>query len=259
MNIELHNLQESLGSHSIYQHLTSLPAIRQFMEGHVFAVWDFMSLLKSLQRQVTCVEVPWRPSIYPAELVRLINEIVVAEESDRDQRGEVTSHFQMYLQAMEEVGANVGPIRFYLETFDEKYIPTEVAEFVSFNLQLAQSDRLHEIAAAFFYGREKLIPDLFTPMIKVLRKHGVEAPSLLYYLERHIELDGEDHGPMGKRFLEILCDNDPAKWQEALMVAKHSLQLRHKLWNSLESKICQKSSVSLGDSFTLSLQSSHLP
>jgi hypothetical protein len=100
-----------LANHQIYTSLQAVEDIRIFMEHHVFAVWDFMSLLKSLQRQLTCVEVPWLPKGSP-RVRRFINEIVLGEESD-DVNGTL-AHFELYRAAMTAAGANTGPIDAFL-------------------------------------------------------------------------------------------------------------------------------------------------
>lgn len=84
----------------MYERLQTLPDLRCFMEHHVFAVWDFMSLLKVLQRELTCTAVPWVPTAN-APARRLVNEIVLEEESDLDSEGRPTSHFELYVRAME--------------------------------------------------------------------------------------------------------------------------------------------------------------
>ena len=76
---QLSSLRSQLLNHPIYGLLSDLGNLRQFMEFHVFAVWDFMSLLKSLQQQLGGCRVPWLPQENP-ESIRLINEISLAEE-----------------------------------------------------------------------------------------------------------------------------------------------------------------------------------
>src|SRR5258706_12052917 len=96
--------RKSVTGHPIYGALKNHDAIVTFMEHHVFAVWDFMSLLKSLQRNLTCVELPWVPT-GPTGSRRLINDIVLVEESDLLGGGFI-SHFELYLNGMDEAGAD---------------------------------------------------------------------------------------------------------------------------------------------------------
>lgn len=202
------------------------------MEHHVFAVWDFMSLLKGLQRALSCVDVPWKPVPHiPKELTRFINEIVLGEESDIDIEGNTCDHFSLYLRAMSEVGADVSKIEAFLNSGDFSIIPTGAKEFVSFNIQLAESGEIHKIASAFFYGREKLIPEMFDKILQGLKQHNQECPSLIYYLERHIQLDGDEHSHLAQKCLEILCQDDEKKWQEAYEIGAQSLDLRCQLWD----------------------------
>ena len=234
---ELQELHQRLVEHPLYQDLNSLSNVQTFMESHVFAVWDFMSLLKALQRKITCVEVPWRPSHYPSDLVRFINQIVVGEESDLDQNGEAISHFALYLRAMDEVGADTGPVLKFIRELAPTDLPSEVREFVSFNLDLARTGKTHEIAAVFFYGREKLIPEMFTSMTTALEKSQSQYPALFYYLERHIEVDGDEHGPLAAKCLDLLCGDDPVKRREAHLAGKRALELRVQLWDKIRSRL----------------------
>src|ERR1700753_1243012 len=104
----IENLQQRLESSRprlietpLYNSLRDLDSLRRFTEQHVFAVWDFMSLLKALQQKLTCINVPWVP-VGSAATRYLINEIVTGEESDVDEKGERASHFELYLRAMEQ-------------------------------------------------------------------------------------------------------------------------------------------------------------
>jgi hypothetical protein len=232
MKNQIELLQNNLSHHPVYKTFNQVENIRTFMEHHVFAVWDFMSLLKSLQRHITCVELPWRPSGYPAEMVRLINQIVVGEESDLDQFGKPCSHFDLYLKAMEEVGADTTKIKMFMETLDFDLIPDGAREFVRFNLETATSGSVLDVAASFFYGREKLIPDMFEAMVETLEKENVAAPTLVYYLKRHIEVDGGEHGPLAERCLDVLAENAEKK-EMAYKMGVKALQMRNLLWNNV--------------------------
>ncbi len=254
---DLINLHEKLKTHPLYQDIKTHQHLKIFMESHVFAVWDFMSLLKRLQKEITCVEVPWKPSVYPKSMVRLINEIVLGEESDLDQYGEATDHFSLYLRSMSELGASAHRLNNFLgdnnSDFDSalvKWCTPAEKDFVSFNIALATSGKIHEVAAAFFFGREKLIPDMFTSILSDLsinldQNNQNTFPSLRFYLQRHIEIDGGEHSHLAEQCLASLCENDEMKWIEAKDAGVKSLQLRIALWDEVKLKINSEMTLNL--------------
>src|SRR5437764_10328907 len=99
------SFRAALLDHPIYTNIGSVADLRCFMEDHVFAVWDFMSLLKRLQQDMTCISVPWFPADN-AKAARLINDIVIGEETDVDPDGSYVSHLALYLRAMQDIGAS---------------------------------------------------------------------------------------------------------------------------------------------------------
>lgn len=236
--------------HSIYQQMTSPERIRVFMKHHVFAVWDFMSLLKKLQQTLTCVSVPWLPNQH-SEYARFINEIVLGEETDRDQKGNYSSHFELYVGAMEEVQADTQPIEQFLQMIQlgndpimslmQNNIPSTVTQFVKNSLTIALHGNPHEVAASFFFGREDLIPDMFSVLLKELESNETSESTLQYYLQRHIELDGDEHGPLAEKLLSFLCEGNPTKQKEAEETAIHSLESRILLWDGVLQEIEEKS------------------
>ena len=225
--------QAQLTQHPVYNTFNNLESIRHFMSYHVFAVWDFMSLLKSLQIQMTCVSLPWKPSPYPAEMVRLINQIVLGEESDLDPNGVAVSHFDLYLKGMEEIGADTSLIRRFLETNDLSLIPEGAREFVESNLRTALNGHVVEVASSFFFGREKLIPEMFQVIVDTLKKEKIHAPTFIYYLERHIEVDSGEHGPLALRALSYLINGDERLEDMAMVSGLKSLEMRSFLWDKV--------------------------
>jgi pyrroloquinoline quinone (PQQ) biosynthesis protein C len=213
------------------------------METHVWAVWDFMVLLKSLQRELTCVDQIWTPKGNPVAR-RLINEIVMGEESDVDAEGRVNSHFEMYLEAMDEAGADTAPIRSFikalnsgkkpLEALDASQAPEGAKSFVRNTLTVVERGNLAEIAAVFTFGREDLIPDMFVEMVKNLKNHFPDRlAKFTYYLERHIEIDGDEHGHLAEQMVMEICSEDENSWDLAASAAKQALQARYNFWTSV--------------------------
>jgi hypothetical protein len=235
--------RQQLTTHPLYSALRSPNAIRLFMEEHVFAVWDFMSLLKGLQRGLTCVELPWKPTTNRITR-RFINEIVLGEESDLDQDGEANSHFEMYINAMQQVGANTEIILHLVNdpnwkrTISSLPIQDKTKEFMTFTFSVLDENKLHTIASAFTFGREDLIPDMFIEIVKEAEKDSSMSYSkFIWYLERHIEVDGDDHGPISLKMIEELCGDDDQKWEEVTEIAVLSMQKRIGLWDGIAEKI----------------------
>jgi hypothetical protein len=238
-------VRHRLESHPLYREVKTLHHLQIFMESHVFAVWDFMSLLKSLQAGLTCVTTPWLPSQYPQSR-RLINEIVLGEESDT--YGTTTiSHFELYLKAMAESGAGTFAIdtltrqlaggKPLAEALQHAAPPPEASAFVQTTFSLLQQNQLHVTAAAFTFGREDLIPEMFQSLVRDLRTNLQKVDLFEYYLNRHIEMDGDSHGPLALQMVEELCGYDDRKWEEAAQAAEKALEARITLWDGILQRI----------------------
>jgi Protein of unknown function (DUF3050) len=246
-NTEIEHLEERISEprrrvigHPMYAALDSTPAIRTFMEHHVFAVWDFMSLLKSLQRSLTCVELPWVPT-GPTGSRRLINDIVLVEESDERHDGFV-SHFELYLDGMREAGADTSVIGGFidrirggqpvLDAMEEAKVPGPAAEFMRMTWGFIEGAPVHAQAAAFAFGREDLIPEMFEQVVGVNDRNG-SLGTFVDYLARHIQVDGEEHTPMAMQMLADLCGEDDAKWAESAETVNLALSARVRLWDGI--------------------------
>jgi len=250
---ELYPLREQLQNHTVYYSVHTLSDIRLFMEQHIFAVWDFMSLLKQLQNLLSYNAVPWRPSGYPAAS-RLINEIVWGEESDVNRKGEPMSHFEMYIESMQSLGANPDEMYRILEQLksgehintilENAPLPQHLIDFMKFTFEVVQTEQPHIIAAVFTFGREDLIPDMFIEIIKNLKSSSKDnLEDLVYYFERHIEVDADEHGPLALEMIQQLCGDNEGKWEETLHYSKRALELRIKLWDGILNSIQKQSNL----------------
>ena len=270
----------SLVNHPVYGMVQDPEALSLFMSSHVFAVWDFMSLLKALQLRLTGMSVPWTP---PPDIdsARFINEIVLCEETDEIYPGVYISHVELYRAAMDEIGADRSAIDTFLDGLDDGFsdlsaldIPPATRDFVANTLETAKLEP-HRVAASFLFGRENVIPDMFVKLLShhtdveetqispvrlrmrgyavklarwVERRYsprevhlpdGPRPDAFRVYLERHIEVDGDSHGPMGEKLLMNLCGRHAWRWEEATETALSALRARRAMWTGVMEHIQQ--------------------
>jgi hypothetical protein len=246
----LTNAWERLNSHSVYDSLKSIEHLKCFMSHHVFSVWDFMSLAKFLQSNIAGTSAPWVPHGDPS-VRRIINEIILEEESDiglPDCQGRVTyaSHFELYCQAMEEIGISTDEAKLFIETVNNygvdtaleiSKIPEPAREFMKTTFGFIASGKLHVVAAAFALGREHVIPDMFRSFTAKMNIGIQQAPILHYYLERHIHLDKTSHAPLSLKMLYSLCGDNKEYLHEAQEAACQAVEARIKFWSGIQEAI----------------------
>lgn len=228
--------------HPVYAAITTLDDLRVFMEHHVWAVWDFMNLVKAIQQRYTAMTIPWVPR-GDATVRRFVNEIVLEEESDEHPAdgGRFCSHFELYVSSMAEVGADAAAVERFVgalgsgvgfpDALATSGCSPAVAHFLGTTWSAARSDD-DELLAAFAYGRETVIPVMFD---RILAEAGAldDAGLLRHYLVRHVQLDGDAHGDMAKYLLTVACGDDPLRWARAEMSARRCLEARARLWDAV--------------------------
>jgi hypothetical protein len=243
--------KSTLLQHPLYSKVKTIEDLHIFLENHVYAVWDFMSLLKALQARLTCTTTPWFATTNP-ETRYLINEIVLAEETDLTLDGKHQSHYEMYIEAMEACGADTTKINIFLSEIQslqnifvairKSDLHPNIKAFLDFTFRVIEEGKPHEIAAAFTFGREDLIPSMFYAILKNFQEQFPEKDlsKLIYYFERHIELDADEHGPMAMQMINELCEDDAQKWAEVKEISILALEKRIELWDAIEEIITMK-------------------
>lgn len=238
-------LRAELDQHPLYAALQDIADLRIFMAHHVYSVWDFMSLIKYLQDEVAPTRVPWLPHGDPA--VRyFINQLVLEEESDAvpgaDGTIQYASHFEGYLAAMDEIGADAERPRRFLEQVAERgvdaalysdLVPLPARCFCETTFGFIRSGKPHVAAAALAFGREQTIPAMFRRLLAATAIDAARAPRLHQYLERHIHLDEDFHGPLSLRLLAALCGDDAERIDEVATAAEEAICARLRLWDGV--------------------------
>lgn len=245
----LEGKSRDLKTHSIFGAVRSMDDLRYFMSWHVFAVWDFMSLVKRLQYEFTSMSLPWTPPRRPAA-ARLINDIVLGEESDVMPDGSHASHFDLYLAAIREVGADTSQIESFVDLVRSN-IPVDVAlrlvkapepiqKFVLATIESAKSGSVCQVLGSFLYGREDAIPQMFETLLAEWSVPQEKTPVFIYYLQRHIALDGDNHGPAATRLVGDMAEGNPDLLQEIYRAGISAIEHRIALWDALNSVLVQR-------------------
>ncbi|AKT38052.1 DUF3050 domain-containing protein [Chondromyces crocatus] len=243
-------LTAQVAKHPVFGRMASIADVRIFMEHHVWAVWDFMSLLKSVQEAIAPTRVPWIPA-EDTEAARLVNEIVTGEECDEAPGGRLASHFEVYVAAMRRAGADVAPIERFVAALRRGVswasslagagAPAASRAFVETTMEVCAGP-VHGRVAALTLGREDIIPAMFSRLVRgIVGDRTGELSDLVWYLDRHVEVDGSRHGPMTLRLFERICARDEATRRESLGVAERVLAQRLALWNAVESAVDARS------------------
>ena len=238
--------QRRLAEHAIYGRLETLTDLRVFMAHHVFSVWDFMSLCKSLQATLAPTTTPWRP-IGDAGVRRFINELVLEEECDEapaegDGAAGFSSHFELYCRAMREVGADPACVLGFVDrvgadgidaALEAGGVPEPSRRFMRTTLDFLASGKPHVVAAALTLGREHVIPAMFRAFLADMKITAADAPVFHFYLNRHIELDADFHAPMSLQLLNACCAGSEARIAESVVAAEAAVQARLDFWDGV--------------------------
>ncbi|CAG9319831.1 unnamed protein product [Blepharisma stoltei] len=216
--------------------LESLPATRVYMKNFIYQAWAVISTLKALRSKLSPSTVPW----YPPEdenSVRYINEILLDEETDvAGQPQQYSSHYNLFIKAMREANGFSEPMETLVTdlrqgmAWDKAFIKNKdqykhiispsTFKYVENEIGIAMNGDLHQIAGFFFLGREETVPDLFSGFVKSLNEKEVNAPLFKSYIQRHIDLDGDLHAPLGEKITQRVCKEDPKMWKEVYEAGK---------------------------------------
>ena len=238
---KLDELKHKITTHPLFANKLEPKHMCKFMESHIFAVWGFMSILKSLQKIITPSNLPWIPNKNTKNgLVNFVNEIILSEESDYIEGIGFISHFEIYLLAMKNMGAKTDQLdkltsRIMDNGYNKKFIDdvdasAEVKSFLKYDLEVSMNGTLPEIIGAFTLGREKVIPNMFSYILPAIEETSA-SKYLITYLERHIDIDGDRHGPLSMKLLNASCDKE--QLSPAYASAIKSLELRLLVWDRI--------------------------
>ncbi|BAW19054.1 hypothetical protein [Ralstonia phage RP31] len=250
---ELRAQLDAMKNHRVFGMVKTIDDLQTFMSLHVYAVWDFMTLAKRLQCEYTGIKFPWVPPRLP-KVARLINEIILAEESDDNGEGGTCSHFELYAMAMQEIGdidmesleAFVTNLRYGIppvESANRALIKADpefratVTNYIGDTTAVARTGLPEEVLAYFVFGREDSIPAMFSNLLEQMGDLAAKATTFTYYLKRHIQLDGEDHSVKAAEMLSLELEGNPIRTRTALIAGINAAKSRIALWDAIAAKL----------------------
>ncbi len=248
--IGIQPLVDAIAHHKLFRAITSIARLRRFTEIHVYAVWDFICLLKALQRKLTSQHLFWSPPINPLGCY-LVNSLVAEEESDCIEHNHYLSHFELYLQAMQQCGADIRGIRQFIANIHPEQslasllvsnnLPKPAQGFIQDTFEIIEKES-HVIAASLAFAREQITSTMFTQLLNTFEPPEDSSYSLQLfrlYLQRHIELDSGQHSQQSQRLVATLCGSDKCKWDEVLEAAWFSLNSRLQLLDGIYHQVME--------------------
>jgi hypothetical protein len=140
--------------------------------------------------------------------------------------GADTATFELFQRALSN-GAAVS------EAFDHAAVAPFIREFTRHTLLIAKHGQSLAVMASFFYGREDVIPRMFSNLLEKWQIDADQAPMFVWYLKRHIEVDSDQHGPAAKAILAAATGGDRRRESEVLSGARQSIEARIKLWDGV--------------------------
>ncbi len=231
---------QMLETHKLYERVSDENALRTFVEHHVICVWSYSFLLRNIYQELVSVIHPLN-SQGQKEAIRLISEIILDEEVEEQHDGSLMSHMEVYMEAMQDLGADLGPIVTFFDMQDAGADWQDALEAAEFSPAITEYARcigsffkrpLHERAAILFYEGEPYIPDQFLSKLGLLSsKHRTHR--LLDYFERHIEGLKRPGFSAAGRLVEIFCGDSDAFNEAAEKAAECAMKARIEFWNQV--------------------------
>lgn len=246
---EIEDLKSELAAHCLYTKLQHMEDIHIFMEHHVFAVWDFMSLAKALQLHLDATQVIEKQTDN-SKILGFVNGILTGGETDPNKKEIVLSHLEMYLELMDEIGANTTNIKKLIassaagldihEAMQIAQLTDEQQRILNFTQTIIATNEIHKIAVAATLVPEGMISNRFLKILKETEERdNLLVPKFKNYLNRYKAIDGNDYGLLSLEMVTHFCDSDGKKWVDILDIAMKTLSHRIYLWDAIVDEIDQ--------------------